>query len=119
MEKFLTIGFNQIRLSVFDYALIFFNIAFSTYQFSDFSKLGKLSFSDYINKLNPSQTKVSNQKEFNVIEWEDYYTYYMVVFNTNGEFISIEREVWFEYKLPWFKKCVIYDSNKILQKKAI
>jgi hypothetical protein len=47
------------------------------------------------------------------IKWQDEFTLCIAVFNKNGEFITIEREVWYEYKFPLFKKRVILDTIDI------
>jgi hypothetical protein len=92
------------------------NVLFKNYGFSEFSLIGNKNYGEYISLLNPHQTKVYKVDNYLMIEWNDPYTMYITRFNLNGEFISIEREMWFEYKMPFFTKVVIYDSNLIIKK---
>lgn len=85
---------------------------FNNYKWSDISKLGQVSFEEHISKLNPSQTKVIEDDKFKRIQWEDEQTLYIVRFTKGGEFLMIEREVWYEYQLPFFKKKIILDERK-------
>lgn len=85
---------------------------FNNYKWSDISKLGQVSFEEYISQLNPSQTKVIEDDKFKRIQWEDEQTLYIVRFTKGGKFLMIEREVWYEYQLPFFKKKIILDERK-------
>lgn len=97
---------------------ILFNAIFKSYAFSDLSKIGPLDYKEYVEKLNPAQTVLINDKKFKWIQWEDDQTYYLVKFSKRGRFIRIEREIWFEYTFPWFKKKIIFDSSVIIVKSS-
>lgn len=97
---------------------ILFNAIFKSYAFSDLSKIGPLDYNEYVVKLNPAQTVLIKDKKFKWIQWEDDQTYYLVKFSKRGRFIRIEREIWFEYTFPWFKKKIIFDSSVIIVKSS-
>lgn len=85
---------------------------FNNYKWSDISKLGQVSFDEHILRLNPKQTKVFEDHEYKRIQWEDEQTLYVVRFNKEGKFLMIEREIWYEYQLPFLKKKIILDERK-------
>ena len=88
---------------------IYFEIIFAHYTFSEFCKIGKRSFIEYLKLLDPKQITIY-ENEFNIrLKWEDDFTLYIVKFSLNGDFVSIEREIWYEYSLPWLKKKVLLD----------
>ncbi len=88
---------------------------FNSYNFSDISKLmcDNASFEEYIIELNPSQTKVFEEKEFKRIRWEDEKTLFIVRFSKEGKLLFIEREVWYEYTLPFFHKVKVMDNRYV------
>lgn len=90
------------------------NIVFSEYTFSEFSTIGKRNYDDYIRLLNSNQTLVYQVGDLKKIEWQDLFTLYVVVFNIDGEFICVEREVWYEYKFPFYKKKAILDTCGVI-----
>lgn len=95
----------------------FIVIVFSDYGFSEFSKIGKQNYDDYIRLLNPHQTWVYQEGDLKKIQWQDLFTLYVAVFNKDGEFVCVEREVWYEYKFPFYKKKVIFDTYGIIKRK--
>ena len=97
----------------FTYFRKFINRIYNDYSFSDFSKIRRKSFDEYVRLLNPKQTLIYQEGDLKKIEWQDDFTLYIAVFDKNGEFITIEREVWYEYKFPLFKKRVILDTIDI------
>jgi len=99
---------------MYKFIIIYYEIIFAQYTFSKFCKIGKKSFFEYLRQLNPKQITIY-ENEFNIrLKWEDDFTLYIVKFSLNGDFISIEREIWYEYSLPWLKKKVLLDHfNKI------
>jgi hypothetical protein len=85
---------------------------FNNYKWSDISKIGEATYDEYISRLNPKQTKVSEDSKYKRIHWEDEQTLYVVRFTKQGKFLMIEREVWYEFNLPFFKKKIILDERK-------
>lgn len=85
---------------------------FNNYKWSEISRLGNLSFEEHIKRLNPKQTKVFEDHQFKRIQWEDDQTLYVIRFSKEGKFLMIEREVWYEYQWPFFKKKIIIDERK-------
>jgi hypothetical protein len=85
---------------------------FNNYKWPEISKLGQASYEEHVSRLNPKQTKVFEDEEFKRIHWEDEQTLYIVRFNKEGKFLMIEREVWYEYQLPFLKKKIILDERK-------
>jgi hypothetical protein len=85
---------------------------FNTYKWSDICKIGEATFDEYILQLNPKQTKVTEDNKYKRIHWEDEQTLYVIRFTKQGKFLMIEREVWYEYNLPFFKKKIILDERK-------
>jgi len=93
----------------------FASILFKGYTFSEFSILRKRSYDEYINILNPNQTILYQKGDFKIIEWQDPFTLFVAVFDKHGEFVCIEREVWYEYKFPLLKKRVMLDTKDIFK----
>jgi hypothetical protein len=85
---------------------------FNNYKWSDISKIGEATYDEYISRLNPKQTKVSEDSKYKRIHWEDEQTLYVIRFTKQGKFLMIEREVWYEFSLPFFKKKIILDERK-------
>jgi hypothetical protein len=97
----------------FCHFLSFIGSYFMEYRFSDFAKIRIKTFDELVNSLNPNQTIIYLKGDFKIIEWHDPFTLFVVVFNRTGDFVCIEREVWYEYKFPFFKKTVILDTKNI------
>ncbi len=95
----------------------FFQIVYTYFggsvDFSELSKIGPLEYSIYVKRLNPNQTCLYEDVNFKWLEWHDRYTYYLIKFNKQGAFLSIEREIWYDYNFPFCRKKIIFDSSII------
>jgi hypothetical protein len=82
------------------------------YKYSDASMIGQASFDKYIKILGHSRVIVSEDSNSKRIQFEDLYTLYVFKFSIDGEFQQIEREIWYEYKWPKFKKTILMSYDR-------
>jgi hypothetical protein len=89
-------------------ALMYF--AFHKHRFSKASLIGPASFEEYMKFLGRVNVVVSEDSHCKRIQWEDVCTLYVFRFSLKGEFQQVEREIWYEYQWPSFKKMVLMDA---------
>lgn len=92
--------------------ILYFQGIINQYKFSDVGSIGEASFDYYITKLNPNQTKIIEDEYFKRIVWEDLNSFFIIRFSKNGEFLLIEKEVWYEFRFPFFSRKVYQEINK-------
>jgi hypothetical protein len=80
---------------------------YAQYQYSEASMIGKASFEEYIKILGHKNILVSEDTYSKRIQYEDICTFYVFKFSQAGEFQLVEREIWYEYKWPMFKKTIL------------
>jgi hypothetical protein len=65
--------------------------------FSGFSKLGdlsKYSCDELMDLIQDMDVKISHEDVYKCVTWENNHLAITVCFNSSGEFVHIEREVW-------------------------
>ncbi|MEY2922580.1 MAG: hypothetical protein RL108_1206 [Bacteroidota bacterium] len=83
------------------------------YSYSKASLIGPVSFEEHLHILGPENVIVSEGSHFKRIQWEDFCTLYVFRFSHSGEFQLVEREIWYEYQWPSFKKTVLIEVNRV------
>jgi hypothetical protein len=96
----------------FDFINVINYIATQNYSYSQASLIGLASYEEYLHILGPKNVVVSEDSYFKRIQWEDFCTLYVFRFSHSGEFQLVEREIWYEYQWPSFKKTVLIDVNR-------
>lgn len=96
----------------FDFINVIKYIASQNYSYSRASSIGPVSFEEHLHILGPENVVVSEDAYFKRIQWEDFCTLYVFRFSHSGEFQLMEREIWYEYPWPSFKKTVLIDVNR-------
>jgi len=81
--------------------------------FSIFSQITKGDLNQYISQLNPAQTRLFDEGECTILQWQDHYTFFQVRFDAQGKFLQIDREIWYEYPFPLFIRRVLLSVNNI------
>jgi hypothetical protein len=74
--------------------------------------LGPSSFDEYVNLLGSKNLIISENAVCKRIQWECPGSFFIFKFSITGDFQLVEREIWFEYKFPSFKKVVILDIDR-------
>jgi hypothetical protein len=82
------------------------------HRFSVITKIGPVGFDEYIKILGRENVKVFNYESYKRILWEDVCSLYVIRFSNEGEFLQFEREVWYEYKLPWLTKTILLEVDR-------
>ena len=100
------------NLLIMKYINLLSYLFYHKYRWSKASKIGPVSYNEYINLLGRENIVVSEDSDSKRIEWEDISTLYVFRFSKKGEFQIVEREVWYDYKWPSLSKLVILEVSR-------
>lgn len=73
------------------------------------SKISPNNFDAYLLKLDPFKIKIIQDHQWKRIQWRDRHTLLIIRFRFDGSFDCIEKEVWYAYPFPLFKKTIIME----------
>jgi hypothetical protein len=88
-------------------------IFYYRHRFSKASKLGPVSYGEYIKVLGTENVICTSDKNYKRIKWEDKCTLYVFLFSLDGQFKTVEREIWYVYKFPKLTKTVLLDYYRL------
>ena len=87
-------------------------LLYHKYRWSKASKIGSVSYDEYVKILGRNNIKVTEDSKSKRIQWEDVCTLYIFRFSKSGDFQIVELEIWFEYRWPWLSKSVLLEVKR-------